>query len=275
MRIASALVAAVALTLVSGAGAVGPALPDISGAVTGAEVSYVTALKGTTTTLTRRVEGGAVAQAVLPGRWGIPLVTLTYGTRGGLSPDGRTLVLGDDVSPGGTLRGLSRFAVVDTSKLALVRTVSLRGDYSFDALSPHGRWLYLIHHLSARNGTRYQVRAYDLRAGALVPGVIADKTQASWLMAGYPVSRATSAGGRWVYTLYDQPDNYPFVHALDTVNRTAVCIGLPWAWASPYQSNVIGEAKLTLAGRTLRIAGGNGSHQGFTLDTRTFRVTRT
>ena len=41
-------------------------------------------------------------------------------------------------------------------------------------------------------------------------------------MAGYPVARATGPGGRWVYTLYRQPTNYPFVHALDTVARRAV-----------------------------------------------------
>ena len=38
------------------------------------------------------------------------------------------------------------------------------------------------------------------------------------------------------------------------------------------QSNAIGTAKLSLAGHTLTIAGGNGRHQGFTLDTSTFQV---
>ena len=42
------------------------------------------------------------------------------------------------------------------------------------------------------------------------------------------MGRATSAGGRWVYTLYANPSGYPFVHALDAANGTAHCIGLPW-----------------------------------------------
>ena len=49
-------------------------------------------------------------------------------------------------------------------------------------------------------------------------------------MAGYPVSRATTGDGGWVYTLYRQDDNYPFIHALDTVHHSAVCIGLPAKW---------------------------------------------
>jgi hypothetical protein len=272
MRIAALLATALALVVATAAAGVGPSLPDVNGAVSAAEVSYVTAAGGTSTTLSKRVEGRVVTRTVLPGAFGVPLVTLSGGEHGGLSPDGRTLVLGNNVRPDGTLRTRSQFAVVSTPKLALARTISLRGDYSFDALSPRGTWLYLIHHMATASGTRYQVRAYDLRAGKLLPGVIADKRQADWLMAGYPVSRATSTGGRWVYTLYQQPDNYPFVHALDTVNRTAVCIGLPWQWAGDAQGRAIGTAKLSLAGHTLTIAGGIGSQQGFTLDTSTFKV---
>ena len=98
--------------------------------------------------------------------------------------------------------------------------------------------------------------------------MIADKRQAGWLMAGYPVSRATGSDGRWVYTLYQQSNNYPFVHALDTVNRTAICIGLPWKWWKA--ADAIGRAKLTLDGHTLTVAGGKAR---FALDTATFRVT--
>jgi hypothetical protein len=31
-----------------------------------------------------------------------------------------------------------------------------------------------------------------------------------------------------VYTLYQNPGGFPFVHALDTVRGVAHCIGLPW-----------------------------------------------
>jgi hypothetical protein len=36
-----------------------------------------------------------------------------------------------------------------------------------------------------------------------------------------------SPDGRWAYTLYDGAGAQPFVHALDTMGRTAVCIDLP------------------------------------------------
>jgi hypothetical protein len=267
-----ALLTTFALAVSPAAAAVGPALPNMSGSVEGAgEVSYVTALRGSATLLTRRVEGHIVARTTLSGGWGVPMITLGAGSLGGLSPNGRVLVLGDDVRPEGTLRARSRFAVIDTRSLRLMRTIALQGDYSFDALSPQGRWLYLIHHVLSTDN-RYQVLAYDLRTGVLLPRVIADKRQAGWLMSGYPVSRATTANGRWVYTLYEQSDNYPFVHALDTVSRTAVCIGLPWKWARTGADVAIGGAKLTLSGHKLEIAGGPGAPQGFSLDTRTFRV---
>ena len=99
--------------------------------------------------------------------------------------------------------------------------------------------------------------------------MIADKRQAGWLMEGYPVARATTPNGRWVYTLYQQPNNYPFVHALDTVSRTAVCIGIPWQWAGSAQGQAIGSAQLTLSRRQAPDRGGTDA---FALDTKTFRV---
>ena len=271
MRLAGLIAVSFALLVTAAAAGIGPSLPDVNGAVSIAEVSYVTAAHGTATTLSKRVEGKVVASTTLPGDWGVPMVTIG-GAHGGLSVDGSTLVLGSNVHPDGQLRAKSGFAVVSTPDLRLARTISLRGDYSFDALSPKGRWLYLIHHLQSASGTRYQVKAYDLRAGKLLPGVIADKRQADWLMQGYPVDRATTANGRWVYTFYEQSNNYPFVHALDTMSRTAVCIGIPWQWAGQTQGMAIGSARLTLDGRKLLIAGGKDA---FTLDTRTFRVTTT
>jgi hypothetical protein len=268
MRPRAVLVLGFTLALTASASAAGPSLPDVNGSVAAAEVSYAAAAHGSTTTLSKRIEGKVVARRILPGAWGVPMVTLR-GVHGGLSPDARTLVLGSNVRPDGILRDRSTFAVVSTRGVRLVRTLSLRGDYSFDALSPAGRWLYLIHHVQSPPGARYQVKAYDLREGRLLPGVIADKRQAGWLMSGYPIARAASDDGRWVYTLYQQEDNYPFVHALDTVSRTAVCIGIPWQWTG-VQGGAIGAAKLVLTGHELLIAGGENA---FTLDTRTFRVT--
>jgi hypothetical protein len=46
-------------------------------------------------------------------------------------------------------------------------------------------------------------------------------------MNGNPLTRATSPDGRWAYTLYEGTE-HPFVHALDTANRSARCIDLDW-----------------------------------------------
>ena len=44
-------------------------------------------------------------------------------------------------------------------------------------------------------------------------------------MGGLPMTRAVSRDGRWAYTLYGGGTE-TFIHALDTVGRTAACIDL-------------------------------------------------
>lgn len=261
------------LSVAPAAAAVGPSLPAIDGgagvaSLTG-NVSYSTVLDGTNTTLRVLSGGELLRSATLTGGWGIPMVTFNS-SLGGLSTNGRVLVLSDNIQPGGTLRSRSHFAVVDTRTLSVSRLVSLPGDFSFDALSPQGKTLFLIDHVSSKDVTKYQVRAYDLNAGRLLPRVIADKTQKGWVMSGMPVTRATSRDGKWVYTLYQQSENYPFIHALNTVSKTAVCIGLPWNWAAT--NSGISNATLKLVGSRLHITGGSGSNARFMLDTETFRI---
>ena len=98
--------------------------------------------------------------------------------------------------------------------------------FFFDAISPDGSTLFVIQYTSAQNWNRYRVRAYDLLKQQLLPGTIADKSEPAGAMAGYPVTRLTTADGRWAYTLYARPSGPSFVHALDTVNRRAVCLDL-------------------------------------------------
>ncbi|MHB8470932.1 MAG: hypothetical protein ACYDCH_14430, partial [Gaiellaceae bacterium] len=159
------------------------------------------------------------------GSYGIP--TIAYGSGGdSLSHDGRSLVLATTSSPP------SSFLVYDTRTLGLRNMVTLPGMFAFDALSPDGRRMYLIQYTLAKYGdlAHYIVRAYDLRTHTLLPGRIADKTQKSWVMDGYPLTRTSSVDGRWVYTLYQNGGNgYPFIHALDTVRGVAHCVGLPIA----------------------------------------------
>jgi hypothetical protein len=102
----------------------------------------------------------------------------------------------------------------------------LKGDFSFDAVSPDGSLLYLIHYVAPNDPTRYLVRAYDLRRGRLLAKPIIDPHEPGEKMRGNPLSRTMSSNGRWAYTLYDGAGATPFVHALDTVARSARCIDL-------------------------------------------------
>jgi len=170
----------------------------------------------------------------IPGAWGLPY---TAAGAEGLSHDGRTLVLG---SAAIGISSPSRFLVVDPRRMRVVRTIVLPGYFSYDALSPDASRLYLIQYTHGRSQdtSRYIVRAYDMRTNRLLPGKIAARSEddEEETMAGYAMTRATSAGGRWVYTLYQKPSGEPFVHALDTVRGVAYCIDLP---ANGGLSNVV------------------------------------
>jgi hypothetical protein len=269
LRLAACVAAALALAPT--AAAAGPYLGTLDGgagvSAASGDVSYVTHVAGSTTTLAARgADGQLLRSRSLPGSWGIPRVTVN-GVVGGLSADGRLLILADASRPSGTPRAESRFQVVTAKTLEGQRTIRLRGDFGFDALSPDARTLYLIEHV---DGTSYRVRAYDLRAGRLLQHVIADKRQRGWVMSGLPVARATSDNGNWVYTLYYQPENYPFVHALDAAHRTAVCIGLPWNLTDS-QDPII-NARLRLENGRLSILTGAGHGSGIVLDTKTLRI---
>src|SRR5439155_25157089 len=122
--------------------------------------------------------GGQVIRFMsLKGTWGIPLVAFD-GTTEGLLPDGRTLLLAQPIYSGQGLRKNTSFAFVDTKKMKLLRKITLKGAFSFDALSPNARYLYLVEHVSEEELTAYRVRAYDLGANRLLARIVADKR--SW-----------------------------------------------------------------------------------------------
>jgi hypothetical protein len=163
------------------------------------------------------------ASTHLEGRYTVPVVALDH-TASGLSTDGSTLVL---INPRRTFpRARTSFVVLDAKSLRTRRHIVLQGDFSFDALSPDGTRMFLIHYLSRRDPTRYEVRALDVPSGKLLPTPIVDKSEPDERMAGFPITRETSADGRWAYTLYDGGGHDPFVHALDTVDDVAHCIDL-------------------------------------------------
>jgi hypothetical protein len=228
VRIALLCILAAAIVAPAAAGDGGPS-PGISdgwdGVVApGGKVRYVTVSTGPTTIVEAiLVRSGRVeSYRVLPGSYGVPLVAYD-GQAGGLSHDGKTLVL--STWPGSTP---SRFAVVNTKSFRLRQIVTLRGVFSFDAISPDGSTLYLIQFTDAQNYQRYRVRAYDLETRRLVAGAIVDRREPDEAMTGQPVTRVTSASGRWVYTLYARQQAAPFVHALDSAERQAYCIDLRW-----------------------------------------------
>lgn len=268
------LAAVVTLAVVQQAVAAGPWLWTVNGGAgviaPGGDVRYVARLAGDRTELLelRRQDGARLRSLTIPGHWGLQAATVTGGVTG-LSADGGRLVLSGPTRTGPATE--SAFVVVSTRRLADPETIRVRGDMTVDALSPNGRLLYLIQHVTVRGGIRYRVRAYDLVARTLLPRVIADKRQAGWLMSGMPVARVESPRGDRVYTLYQSEGNYPFVHALDTVTATAVCIGLPLSWAEP---QLLDGVSMRLETGAL-VVGGPNTGATIRIDTRSYRVTRT
>lgn len=266
-KLLAGAVGAVAL-VVSGVALAAAPWPGLARTVASAngDVRYV-AIRAHASTTVKTLRGGTVvASRTIKGSWGIPAVTQS-GEAGGLSSDGRTLVL---VQPPNyqRLREQSRFLLVSTSRLKVARTIVLRGEFGYDALAPDGRTLYLLQHADRGNFVDYLVRAYDLQSHRLVAGAIVDKREPDEKMTGYAVSRATSAGAAWVYTLYMRPTDKPFVHALDTVGRTAFCVDLPWSGSS----DGVWNARLELSADGGKLLVRAGGQTVATIDTKTFRV---
>ena len=186
---------------------------------------YITIPAGSRTIVERVAQHGGqvLAWRSLRGTFTIPAVAYD-GSAGGLSADGTTLVL---IEPRRSFpRAATKLLVLSSDGLKPLRNVELQGDFSFDAVSPKGSWLYVIHYVSPNDPTRYLVQAYDVLRGRLLAKPIIDPDEPGEKMRGNPLSRTMSADGRWAYTLYDGAGATPFVHALDTVGRSAHCIDL-------------------------------------------------
>jgi hypothetical protein len=266
------LIALLALAGAQVAAAVGPALWTVDQiAAAGGDVEYVAHFdqKDASTTIAARRGDEARESVSLKGRWGFQVVTLG-GDAAGLSANGRVLVASTPPANPGGLAGPSRFTVLHTAPLRVTQSFALAGSYTVDALSPDGSKLFLIQHVEVGGDiSRYRVRAYDLKAHRLLPGVIADKRQAGWTMRGYPLARAATASEGSVYTLYQPNGNYPFIHALDTVHASAVCIGLPLSWTG----DTLDGAKLALsADGTRLVVSGPHIQTPVAVDTTTLQI---
>jgi hypothetical protein len=193
--------------------------------VPGVAVRYVTLPSGRSTIVAAvQRQGGRIARSSRRrGSFTIPAVAYD-GSAGGLSADGRTLVL---IEPRVSFpRARTRLLVLAARTLRQARLVQLRGDFSFDAISPDGSRLYLIQYTSPADPTRYLVRSYEVTRHRLDPSPIVDPRDLTEKMRGNPLSRTASADGRFAYTLYDGGGSHPFIHALDTARATARCIDL-------------------------------------------------
>jgi len=269
----AALVAALSLVTVGGAGANGSAYsPGLDGwkgvRAPDGDVRYVTlGTPKSTLVAAIAVRGGHVLRSrALRGFYGVPLVAYD-GTTGGLSGDGRTLVVASyGPLPGNS--GSTRFVTLRAKTLRPQRLVELRGSWSYDAISPDGSRLYLVEHVSAGQNPRYRVRAYDLAKGRLLPNAVIDRLVSKAIMGGQPATRATTSDGRWAYTLYARAKGKPFVHALDTARRQALCIDLPLPLAQPEQM------RLRLRLRADSLAVRLGGERLAAIDTRSFVVRR-
>jgi hypothetical protein len=180
--------------------------------------------------LTMHWRGGSARLQVPPG-YALPAVT-TRGDLGGVSYDGRTVVL----AQGRKDRGRSRFLVAEDGAL---KPLAFRGRVTFDAVAPHGEDIYVTRRSSPTDATRYTVLAYDREQGVL--NTVSTKVVFSaeggekadgWSMQGQPLARSTAPDGTWTYTLYRSRE-YPFIHALPLGQGAwAVCIELPESWRS-------------------------------------------
>ena len=216
-----------ALVPVPSANAVAPPLPSSAtgkaGVVAPGGTERLLARRAGRDTLVvamRRGDRRVLRSARIAGRWSVAAVTLGGGTTG-LSADGRTLVL---ARPARAFPPTStQLAVLDARRLVVQRRVALRGFLTVDAIAPDGRTLYLIQY--GTDLLDYRVRALDTRTGTLAARDVVDPRSPGEQMGGLPMTRALGRDGRWVYTLYGGGTE-TFIHALDTVGRTAACIDL-------------------------------------------------
>jgi hypothetical protein len=216
-----------------------------------------------------RVSGGQVQRSgFVRGFYGVPIVTYD-GTTGGVSGDGKTLVLAA-YGPLPGEAGTTRFVVLNAATFKVRRALALRGAWSYDAISPDASRLYLIEHLAGLPNPRYRVRVVDLESGRLLKQSVIDRAASEAIMRGEPATRATGQGGRWAYTLYARAKHAPFIHALDTSRRRAYCIDLPLELAKAQQMRL--RLRLRAGGTELVVRRGRAAVA--VMDTASFAVHR-
>jgi len=196
--------------------------------------------------------GTVFKQIRLPGAYQLPPATAS-GVPGGLSQDGRWLVVESFDADSNGVRSATHLLVVDTSYATAARQVNLNGFFEFDAVSNDGQRIFLIEYLASN---QYHVRFYDLGAGHLDPNVIFDKSDGSSAMAGVRLAGVASHDGQWLYSVYVRADKSAFIHALNLQVPFALCIDLPGSGYSTNPDEFHWSIAMNAAGTHLYAANG-------------------
>src|SRR4051812_41813590 len=164
-----------------GAGGAGGPSPGIKFASSGVlsrdgSTRYVAlyANRGTVVESVRTRDGSIDRSVYFRGTYGLPFVAFD-GSTGGLSADGRRLVL--STWPAYGRKAFTRFVVLDPRTLRIRSRLDLEGAFAFDALSPSGSVMYLTRFLGGPGSGRYGVRALSLDTKRLYPGAIIDRRE--------------------------------------------------------------------------------------------------
>jgi len=190
-------------------------------------------------------------------------VTRTYRLPGGWELSGVSST-GDFVA---LQRPGTRILVVDTRRGG-TRTLTLRGDLRVETISTAGDFLFLQE--SFVDGS-YAVRGYDLAAGQLLPGSLGRKGE-TVEMQGLAGQVVASPDGRWLLTVYvNTQTNTAFVHALNLIERIAICIDLPPCTSCAPEALKHWGLALASDGRTL-FAANPALGRVATIDLPTYRV---
>jgi hypothetical protein len=191
---------------------------------TGETINY-TAFGVDTSVIARisTTDGSVESFSYYVGDWALPAVTF-FGQPGGLSADGRTLVITDQYPQRGQ-GSATHFRFLNAHNLNTRDKLKLPGTWSFDAMSPEGGLVYLVHYRDPRNPLDYAIRQYDVPGGVLRGGALVDLDEPDEKMTGQPLSRVTSPDGADVFTLYGGGEEV-FIHALHTEIGQADCIDI-------------------------------------------------
>jgi len=167
--------------------------------------------------------GATLSTLALGHAYRLPDATAS-GVPGGLSPNGKWLVVERYDVTGEDLPSASHLLLIETAGLKIKSRIDLAGFFNFDAVSNDGRRLYLVQFVS---GKAYYVRWYDLALGRLDPDVVFDKNDGANAMSGLRLSGVASANGGWLYSMYVRDRAGPFIHALSLDGPIAFCLDLP------------------------------------------------